>query len=80
MSLNALVSVIGWVSVINYVVLIIWFLIFISAKTWYYKLTSKWFKISEEKFDAINYVLMGIYDLSIFAFFVVPYIALRIVL
>lgn len=80
MNLDILVSVLGWVSAINFGVLLVWFLMFFYAKRWYYNLSSKWFSIPEDKFDLIHYCLMGIFELFVFAFFVAPYIALRIVL
>ena len=80
MNLDILVTTLGWISVINFSVLILWFLVFVFAKTWYYNLTSKWFTIPEEKFDLIHYSLMGIFELVVIAFFLTPYIALRIIL
>ena len=80
MDLDILMKVLGWVSIINYGVLLIWFLIFIFAKSWYYNLTNKWFSIPSDKFDLIHYCLMGFFELLVFAFFIAPYLALRIVL
>ena len=80
MNLDILISVLGWVSIINIGVLLTWFIMFIFAKRWYHNLICKWFFIPEDKFDLINYCLMGAFELFIFAFFVAPYIALKIVL
>ena len=80
MNFDTLISVLGWIAVINYSVLIAWFLVFVYAKKWYYNLNSKWFSIPEDKFEVIHYCLMGVFEMFILAAFVVPYIALRIVL
>jgi hypothetical protein len=79
MDLDLLTKVLGWVSAINLGILIIWFLFFIFARDFIYKIHSKWFKIPDEKFDTIHYCFMGAYELSILLFFLAPYIALRIV-
>jgi len=78
MNFDTLVSVLGWIAVINYGVLIAWFLVFVYAKKWYYNLSSKWFSIPEDTFDLIHYSLMGVFEIFVFAAFVVPYLALRI--
>ena len=78
MNFDILVTALGWISVINFSVLFLWFLVFVFAKTWYYNLTSNWFTISEEKFDVIHYSLMGIFELFVIAFFLAPYLALKI--
>lgn len=80
MNLDLVLKVLGWVSVINYGILLIWFLTIVFMKNWYYNLTSRWFSIPEDKFDLIHYCLMGLFELLVFAFFIAPYLALRIVL
>lgn len=78
MNFDILISALGWIAVINYGVLITWFLVFVYAKKWYYNLNSKWFSIPEDTFDVIHYCLMGLFEIFVFAAFVVPYIAFRI--
>lgn len=79
MDTELLMRVLAWVSVINYTVLIIWFLSLIVARNFVYKLHSRWFDISEAQFNAIHYGLMGAYKLLVMVFFLTPYIVLRIV-
>lgn len=79
MSVEVIQEVLAWSAVINYALLILWFMIFSLAHDWLYRLHGTWFKLSVENFDAIHYVSMAFYKLSIFLFFLVPYIALRIV-
>jgi hypothetical protein len=40
---------------------------------------SKLYKISEERFDAVNYAGLALYKGAVFVFNLVPYLALRIV-
>jgi hypothetical protein len=68
-----------WCFIINYSILLVWFLMIVFAKDFIYKIHTKWFDISKEKFDSINYMLMGFYKLSIFIFNLVPYIAIQII-
>jgi hypothetical protein len=72
-------DVLGWSALINYAVLISWFLVFCFAHDWMYGLHGRWFKLSVERFDAIHYAAMAFYKLCIFVFNLAPYLALRIV-
>ena len=69
----------AWCAVLNMGVLLLWFLGFMVAHDWIYQLHGKWFKLSEEKFDTIQYASMGFFKLSILLLNILPYLALRIV-
>ena len=64
---------------INMGMLMFWGVMFIIAHDWIYKMHSKWFKLSVEKFDSIHYAGMAVFKLCIFVFNFVPYFALLIV-
>ena len=66
-------------AVINYLVLVVWFLLIASPHQWLYRLWGKWFPLRAEQFDAINFAGIALYKLGILLFNLVPYIALRIV-
>ena len=68
-----------WCFVINYSILAVWFLMIIFAKDVIYNLHSKWFFLSKEQFNSINYMWMGFYKLAIFLFNLAPYIAIQII-
>jgi hypothetical protein len=80
MDLDLLMRGLGWVSAINIAILLFWFAFFMFARNWLYNLQSRWFSIPSEKFDTIHYCLMGAFELLILAFFVAPYLALRIIM
>jgi hypothetical protein len=80
MSVELVRDVLGWSTVINFGLLILWFLFFILAHDWFYKFHARWFKLSVETFDAIHYASMAFFKLCIFVFNLVPYLVLRIVL
>jgi hypothetical protein len=46
---------------------------------WTIRIHGKFFKISVEQFDAMNYAMMGGYKPAIILFNVAPYLALRII-
>jgi len=79
MTLEAIRDVLGWCSAINIGLLLFWWLGFMLAHGFIYRLHGKWFKLSVEKFDAINYALLGFFKIGIILFNIVPYLALRIV-
>jgi hypothetical protein len=64
---------------INFGLLLWWFLFFTLAHDWSYRITGRWFRLSVEQFDAMNYIGMALYKIGILLFNLVPYIALRII-
>ena len=66
-------------TLLNYGLLLVWFLAFKFAHTWLYGLHSRWFRMSPEQFDAIHYAGMAIYKIGLFLLNLAPYIALKIV-
>ena len=64
---------------INYGLLLWWFLFFTLAHDCSYRITGRWFRLSVEQFDAMNYIGMALYKIGIILFNLVPYLALRII-
>ncbi|MBT3349906.1 MAG: hypothetical protein HOC91_01685 [Nitrospinaceae bacterium] len=79
MTLELLRDFLGWCAIINIGLLLWWWLFFAFAHDWMYRYHSKWFKISIEKFDTINYAGIAFFKIFIFMFNLVPYFALRII-
>ncbi len=79
MTVDMLRDVLGWCAIINMALLLVSFLFFRFARTWIYGLHGKWFHLSEEKFDAIWYAMLGCFKMAVLIFNVVPYFALLIV-
>ena len=65
--------------VINYGILLLWFLAFWFGHDWMFKLHSRWFQMSRERFDSIHYVCMAVYKVGILLFNLTPYVALRLI-
>ena len=67
-----------WCAIVNYAVLIGWFLAFVFAHGSLYRLHAKWFRLSENQFDVVQYSGMAAYKIAALSLNVVPYVALRI--
>jgi hypothetical protein len=79
MSLGVLRSVLGWCAIINYGVLLWWFLVFRLAHNWLYHFHGRWFPMSLEEFNVVHYGGMAVYKIGLLLFNVVPWVALVIV-
>ena len=79
MTVELLQALLGWSGLINLGVLLCWFLLISIVPGWIYELHHKFYPISRESFNNIHYAGMMIYKLFSFMFFIVPYIALRLI-
>ena len=79
MSIEVIRSFLLWCAVINYGVLVLWFLFFVLAHDGIQRFHGKWFHFSREQFDSLHYVGMSIYKIGILLFNLVPYVVLRII-
>jgi len=79
MTIENSLNFLGWSSLINIALLLYWFLILVYAHNLIYKLHTRWFKISVEKFDSIHYSGMMILKLITLFFNIIPYIVLKII-
>ena len=72
-------GVLLWCGAINYGLLLIWFLFFTLAHDRLFRITGRWFRLSVEQFDALNYLGIAVYKIGIILLNLVPYVALRII-
>lgn len=79
MSVEMMRGFLGWCAIINMVVFLWWFLFYMLAHDWLYAFHGKWFKLTHEQFDGIHYAGLAAYKIAIWMFFIIPYLALRIV-
>lgn len=78
MNFDALQTVLGLCALINYGVLIAWFLCFWLAHERLHRLHGRWFQLTPDQFDAMHYLGMAIYKILILVFNLVPWIALKV--
>ena len=76
MTTNAIKHVLLWCVGLNYLILFIWSGVFIFAHDWMFRMHSRWFKLSAETFDAINYAAIAVYKIGILLLNLVPLIAI----
>lgn len=67
-------------TLINYGILIVWYLFFTMGRDALHRLHARWFRLSAETFDAIHYAAMAAYKIGILLLNLVPYLALRFVI
>ena len=79
MTIEMLRAFLGWCAVINYGVLIVWFVLFIGARDWMHHLHGRWFRLTDKQFDMVHYAGMGLFKLGIFLFNLAPYLALLVI-
>ncbi len=79
MTIEAARDVLIWSTVINMVLFLWWLGFFIFAHDFIYRMHTKWFVLSRERFDAIHYAGMALYKMAIIMFNLVPLAALSIV-
>jgi hypothetical protein len=79
MTIYTLGNFLLWCTVLNYVILILWFLVFCLAHEWMFKLHGRWFRLTATQFDAIHYGGMSVYKIGILLLNLVPLIALHFV-
>ena len=64
---------------LNYVLILVWFLLAWLGHDWAYDFNRSWSRITVEQFDAVNYAGIALYKLGNLMFFLVPCIALYLV-
>ena len=79
MSIEIVRGMLLWCTVINYGVVVFWFLLFALPHEWLYRLWGRWFRLTVEQFDAVNFAGMALYKVGILLFNLVPYVALGFV-
>ena len=65
-----------WCTVMDYGVLLVWFVVFVFAHDAMQRIHGRWFHLSREQFDALHYGGMAVYKVGILLFNLVPLAAL----
>ena len=79
MDVQWLLKVLLWCTVINYAVLLIWFAALVFAGNFLFRLHSRWFGLTIEKFNLMMYGSMAVYKIGVLLLNLVPLIAIWIV-
>jgi hypothetical protein len=76
MTQATLVTFLLWSLAANYSILLLWFGAWVFAKPWLRRLHGRWFRLSDEAFDAIHYGGMALFKVGIFLLNIAPLFAL----
>ena len=68
-----------WCAILNYLILIVWFVAFSLGHDWMFSLHGRWFRLTTTQFDALHYGGMAVYKVGILLLNLVPFVALSIV-
>ncbi len=66
-------------TILNYVVLLLWFAAFSLGHEWMFRLHERWFRLTAAQFDALHYGAMAVYKVGILLLNLVPLVALNII-
>lgn len=78
MNIELITEILGWCVILNFGLLLWWFVMLLVAHDWVYKIHSRWFKLTEERFDAIHYAGLAFFKIATFILYLAPYVALKI--
>ena len=78
MPLATIKLVLLWSFAIKYGALLLWFILIAVAHDPLYRICSRWFRISVQTFDAVNYGGIAAYKTCILFFNLVPWVALNL--
>ena len=66
--------------IIGAVLMLVWFGMIAGLGKWAHSVHSIWFDITWREFQVMNYAGMGLFKLALHAFFLIPWIAIQLVL
>jgi hypothetical protein len=78
--LTKLADILLWCFLLSIILSIIWFVFFLIVGDWAYRMHSTWFQLSQHEFVMVNYYGLAFVKLMVFLFFLIPYLAIKIVL
>jgi hypothetical protein len=78
MTIEATRNFLLWCTVIDYGVLLVWFLVFVFAHEWIQRIHGRWFRLSREQFDVLHYAGMSMFKIGIILLNLVPFVVLSV--
>ncbi len=79
-TLETLATILGGAFLINYAILILWFLIMLCAPEFFFDLNARLFAVGRHEVELINYGGMAFLKVINLAFFLSPYLVIKLVL
>jgi hypothetical protein len=79
MDIDTVRNALLWCTILNYALLILWFVLHLLPHRLLHRLWGRWFPLTSEQFDAFNFAGIALYKLGILLFNLVPWVALTII-
>ncbi|HEY5701995.1 MAG TPA: hypothetical protein VIV20_00825 [Gammaproteobacteria bacterium] len=80
MQIEILRDLLAWCALTNIILYLWWVLTFIYAHDWMFRFHSRWFNLTQDRFDSIHYAGIAFYKILIIFFNLIPYLVLRILI
>lgn len=80
MQIEILRDLLAWCALTNIVLYLWWVLTFIYAHDWMFRFHSRWFNLTQDRFDSIHYAGIAFYKILIIFFNLIPYVVLRVLI
>jgi hypothetical protein len=77
--LDLVSKILLWCFVLGFAVLLFWFVCILAAGEFIYGVHATMFDVSKHEFDVLNYYGMAVLKLFISVFYLIPYLAIRLV-
>lgn len=79
-TLESLATVLGGTFLFNLAILLLWFCLMTFLPDWFYRTNQNWFAISRHEMELINYGGIAFLKIINYAFFLFPYLTIKIML
>jgi hypothetical protein len=79
-ALHAVARVLMWCVLFSGAILLLWFCMLAFAGEWVYRMHSQFIPVSREHFAFVHYGGLALFKGAVLVLFLVPYVAIRIVL
>ncbi|GAB1595563.1 DUF6868 family protein [Lysobacter claricitrinus] len=76
MTPHQLADVLAWCAGMGYAILLVWAFAWLAIPGAIYRLHSHWFRLERSTYDALMFVMIGLFKLALLVLFVFPLIAL----
>lgn len=80
MQIEILRDLLAWCTLTNIILYLWWVLTFIYAHDWMFRFHSRWFNLTQDRFDSIHYAGIAFYKILIIFFNLIPYVVLRVLI
>jgi len=78
--LDRVADIFLWCFLLSFSLLLLWFVFYLLAGDWAYRIHAGWFELSRRDFTLLNYWGIAFTKICAIIFFLFPYISIKLVL